>query len=97
MGTGVAEQNRGLGRFTLSPWTVRVEQRLSRLLGAQRWVEFDFAGLERPNVETEIDLIIKQMQAGLITRNEARALRNLAPIDGEDTPDDESETDGEPV
>ncbi|NIL64774.1 phage portal protein [Salinispora arenicola] len=88
-GTGVAEQNRGLGRFTLSPWTARVEQRLSRLLGAHRWAEFDFAGLERPNVETEIDLVIKQMQAGLITRTEARALRNLGPTDEGDDSDDE--------
>jgi len=81
-GTGVNEQNRGLGKFTLSPWTSRVEQRLSRLLGVQRWCEFDFAGLERPNVETEIDLILKQVAGGLITRNEGRALRNLAPLDG---------------
>ena len=31
-GTGVAEQNRGLARFTLAPWTTRLEQRLSTLL-----------------------------------------------------------------
>jgi HK97 family phage portal protein len=85
-GTGVNEQNRGLGKFTLSPWTARVEQRLSRLLGVQRWCEFDFAGLERPNVETEIDLILKQVAGGLITPNEGRALRNLAPLPGGDTP-----------
>jgi len=84
-GTGVNEQNRGLGKFTLSPWTSRVEQRLSRLLGVQRWCEFDFAGLERPNVETEIDLILKQVAGGLITPNEGRALRNLAPLPGGDT------------
>lgn len=84
-GTGVNEQNRGLGKFTLSPWTSRVEQRLSRLLPPQRWCEFDFAGLERPNVETEIDLILKQVEGGLITTNEGRALRNLAPVEGGDT------------
>lgn len=84
-GTGVNEQNRGLGKFTLSPWTSRVEQRLSRLLGVQRWCEFDFAGLERPNVETEIDLILKQVEGGLITVNEGRALRNMAPVDGGNT------------
>jgi HK97 family phage portal protein len=83
-GQGVNEQNRGLGKFTLSPWTSRVEQRLSRLLPPQRWCEFDFAGLERPNVETEIDLILKQVEGGLITPNEGRALRNLAPLPGGD-------------
>ena len=36
-GTGVAEQNRGLARYTLSSWTSRIEQRLSRLLPAPRF------------------------------------------------------------
>lgn len=83
-GQGVNEQNRGLGKFTLSPWTSRVEQRLSRLLAVQRWCEFDFAGLERPNVETEIALILQQVEGGLITPNEGRALRNLPPLVGGD-------------
>lgn len=82
-GQGVSEQNRGLGKFTLSPWTSRVEQRLSRLLGPRRWCEFDFAALERPNFETETGLIIAQVQAGLLTVDEARALRNYPPL----TPD----------
>lgn len=82
-GTGVSEQNRGLGKFTLAPWTSRIEQRLSRLLPSQRWCEFDFAGLERPNVETEIRLILDQV-GKLISLNEARALRNLPPVPGGD-------------
>jgi HK97 family phage portal protein len=87
-GTGVAEQNRGLGRFTLLGWTMRFEQRLSRLLGGQsrtpRFAEFDFAGLERPTPEEEIRLLIEQVTAGLLTVNEARRIRNLPPIDGGD-------------
>jgi HK97 family phage portal protein len=83
-GTGVAEQNRGLGRFTLLGWTMRFEQRLSRLLGGPRFAEFDFAGLERPTPEEEIRLLIEQVQAGLLTLNEARRIRNLPPIDGGD-------------
>jgi HK97 family phage portal protein len=31
-GTGIAEQNRGLARWTLTPWTSRFEQRMTRLL-----------------------------------------------------------------
>lgn len=84
-GTGVAEQNRALSRTVLAPWATRVEQRLSRLLPAPRFVEFDFAGLERPTPETEIDLLIKQINAGLLTLNEARAIRNLPPVEGGDT------------
>lgn len=79
-GTGVDEQNRGLSKFVLGHWASRFEQRASRLLANPRWTEFDFAGLERPNFAVEIDLLIKQVQAGLITVNEARAIRNMAPL-----------------
>jgi HK97 family phage portal protein len=84
-GTGVAEQNRGLARFTLAPWTTRVEQRLSRLLPSPRYVEFDYAGLLQPAPEQEIALLIQQVGAGLITVNEARKIRNMDPIPGGDT------------
>lgn len=79
-GTGVDEQNRGLSRFVLGHWAQRFEQRASRLLARPRWCEFDFAGLERPNFAVEIDLLIKQVQAGLLTPDEARAVRNLPPL-----------------
>lgn len=79
-GQGVEQQNLGLGRFTLNPWTCRIEQRLSRLLPSPRYVEFDYAGLERPAPEDEIRLIIEQIQAGLLTVDEGRALRNLPPL-----------------
>jgi hypothetical protein len=68
----------------LAPWTARLEQRLSRLLPSPRFVEFDFAGLERGSPEAEIALLIQQVAAGLITVNEARAIRNMDPIEGGD-------------
>lgn len=83
-GTGVAEQNRGLSRFTLSNWTGRVELRLSRLLRDPLFCEFDFAGMERPTPEQEIPLLISQVEAGLMTPNEARRVRNMPPIPGGD-------------
>jgi HK97 family phage portal protein len=79
-GTGVDEQNRGLSKFVLGHWAQRFEQRASRLLARPRWCEFDFAGLERPNFAVEIGLLIQQVQAGLLTVNEARAIRNLPPL-----------------
>lgn len=84
-GTGIESQQRGLGRTTLAPWATRLEQRLSWLLPNPRFVEFDFAGLERPTPEAEIDLLIKQVNAGLLTLNEARAIRNLPPVEGGNT------------
>lgn len=84
-GTGVDEQNRGLSKFVLGHWASRFEQRASRLLARPRWTEFDFAGLERPNFAVEIDLLIKQTGGKpILTQNEARAVRNLPPVEGGD-------------
>lgn len=83
-GTGIESQQRGLARTVLMPWTLRFEQRLSRLLAKPRFVEFEFAGLERPTPEQEIALLIQQVQAGILTVNEARKIRNLSPIRGGD-------------
>ena len=78
-GTGVAEQNRGLARYTLMGWTSRIEQRLSRLLSRPTVAEFDYAGLLQPAPEVEIPLLIQQVDAGLLTVDEARRIRNLPP------------------
>lgn len=83
-GTGVEIQQRGLGRFTLTSFAHRFEQALSRLLPAPRFVEVDFAGLERGTPQEEIDLLIRQVEAGLMTPNEARRIRNMEPIEGGD-------------
>lgn len=83
-GTGVAEQNRGLARYTLSPWTSRFEQRITPLLPGGKFAEFDYSNFVRPSPEVEIDLLLKQVAGGLLTPNEARAIRNLAPVDGGD-------------
>lgn len=84
-GTGVAEQNRGLARFTLAPWAQRIEQRLSRLLPAPRFVAFDFGDLLRPAPEQEIPLVLSQVAGGLITPNEGRKRLGYDPIEGGDT------------
>jgi HK97 family phage portal protein len=102
-GTGVAEQNRGLSRYTLSSYTSRFEERLSRLLPAPRFCEFDFAGLLQPAPEQEIPLLIAQVEAGLMTPNEYRRIRGLDPIAGGDVlrgqsaPAQEDEREREPA
>ncbi len=83
-GKGIAEQNRGLARYTLTPHTTRIEQRLSRLVPSNRRVEFDYEEFTAASPEDEIALLISQVNAGLITPNEARARRNLPPIPGGD-------------
>jgi len=97
-GTGVEIQYRGLGRFTLAPYAHRFEEALSRLLSAPRFLEVDFAGLERGTPTEEIDLLVKQVQAGLLTVDEARAIRNLPPLPkAEEQPEPDEEGDREPV
>lgn len=83
-GAGVSEQNRGLARYTLEPWTTRIEQRLSRLLRGSRWAEFDYSAFVQPDPTTEIALLINQVNNGLLTLNEARAIRNMPPVEGGD-------------
>lgn len=85
-GTGITEQNRGLARHTLMPWTRRIEERLSRLLPSPRFVEFDYSQYLQPSPEDEVRLLIEQVDAGLLTLNEARRVRNLPAVEGGDTP-----------
>lgn len=93
-GTGVQEQNRGLARYTLAPWTSRIEERFSQLLAQPRFVEFDYSGLLQAAPEIEIPLLIQQVQAGLLTIDEARKIRNLPPIE---TPSSPEQPPAEPV
>lgn len=81
-GQGISEQNRGLARYTLQPWTARIEARLSPLLPAGKEAEFDYKQFVNPSPEDEIALLINQVNAGLLTPNEARAILNKPPIAG---------------
>lgn len=93
-GTGIEAQQRGLGRTVLLPWAMRMEQKLSMLLPSPRKAEFDFSGIERPTPELEIQLLIAQVQAGILTINEARQIRNLPPLP-EEPEEPEPEGNGE--
>lgn len=84
-GSGIAELISGWVRFSLAGWTARIEQRLSRLLSQPRFCEFDYSGLLKPTPKDEIQLLIAEVNGGLLTVNEARKIRNLEPIDGGDT------------
>lgn len=83
-GTGIEAQQRGLARQVIGPWVKRLEERVSLLQPNGQYVEFEFAALERPTPEQEIDLLIRQVQGGLLSVNEARAIRNLPPVEGGD-------------
>lgn len=92
-GTGVAEQNRGLARYTLRNYTTPFEQRCSKLLSNPRFVEFDMKGLLQAAPEVEIPLLISQVDAGLLTTAEARAVMNLPPLPAGETATQQEGTD----
>jgi HK97 family phage portal protein len=80
----VEGQQIGMGRTVLAPWAKLLEEKLSVLLQKPRWVEFDFSMLERPTPDREIELLKTQIECGLLTLNEARAIRNMPPVEGGD-------------
>lgn len=79
-GSGIQELVRGFSRFTLPEYTRPIEARCSRLLSNPRFVEFEYAGLMAGTPDEEIRLLIEQVNAGLLTVDEARAIRNLPPL-----------------
>ncbi|KOX13336.1 hypothetical protein ADK67_44200 [Saccharothrix sp. NRRL B-16348] len=84
-GSGVAEQNRGLARYTLTNLTTPIQERLTLLLPLGKTAEFDYTAFIKPAPEDEIALILSEVNGGLITPNEGRRIRNLPPIPGGDT------------
>jgi HK97 family phage portal protein len=96
-GTGVSEQNRGLARYTLKPWTTRIEQRLSRLLSRSQFCEFDYSGLLQSSPEVEIQMLALQLDKGMLTLEEVRKIRNLAPLTAAEAPDAGGTPDPEPL
>lgn len=93
-GTGVEEQNLGLARFTLMGWTSRIAESLSTLLQKSRYVEFDYKGLLEGTPAQEIELIIQQVAAGLLTKDEARAILNRPPLPAGEAIGGDPETNG---
>jgi HK97 family phage portal protein len=88
-GTGVEMQDRALGRSVLGTWARRVEERANRVLPKPRFVSFDFAALERPSPDREIELDLKQVQQGVMTIDEYRAKRGWEPLEAEEQPVDD--------
>jgi HK97 family phage portal protein len=83
-GSGIAELVRGFTKFTLTPWTNRIEERLSTLLPTPRFVRFEMKELLRGSPDEESALVLSQVNGGLISPNEGRARLNLSPVAGGD-------------
>lgn len=84
-GTGVTEQNRGLARFTLVHYTDPFQEVCSDIVGPLEWAEFDYSKMLQATPEEEKQLVIQQVNGGVLTVNEGRKLLNLPPLPGADT------------
>lgn len=74
---------------TLRPWLVRIEQAIRRdLIIAKQvyYAEFLVDGLLRGDQKARYDAYNTGIQAGFLTRNEAREIENWNPIEGLDEP-----------
>jgi HK97 family phage portal protein len=84
-GAGIEAQNLGLARYTLQPWTSRLDAALSPLItNPRRCVEFDFSKFVKPSPVDETNMLNVMVNGGWMTPNEARAQRGLPPIAGGD-------------
>lgn len=79
-GTGVSEQNVGLARYTFMSWTTRIEQRLSKLLARPRFAEFEYKGLFKGSPREELEMLKLQLDAGILTVDEARRVLDMPPL-----------------
>ncbi|MDM1345708.1 phage portal protein [Myroides marinus] len=78
---------------SLIPWTYRIEQELDRKMflhvGGQeenQYVKFNEKVLLRGDSRARAEYLTKMIYTGIMTRNEARALEDLDPIEGLDDP-----------
>lgn len=88
-GTGREQIMLNFLQFTLRPYLVRIEQGIKKslLTPAERikyFAEYSVEGLLRADSKTRIEVYAQQVQNGLKTRNECRALENDPPLPGGD-------------
>ena len=78
-------------KYTLSPWCRRIEQTIHRDLLAPSeqpnyFVRLDTDRLTRADLQTRYSAHAAGINAGFLTRNEARTMENLPTLPGLDTP-----------
>ena len=91
-GTGLAEQVLGFQKFNLRRRLKRIEQAIEKrlLTAADRaagvTVEFNLEGLLRGDSDKRTAFYTSGLTNGWMTINEVRALENMPPVEGGDTP-----------
>lgn len=84
-GTGIEQQSLGFVQFTLRPWIVRVEQRVSRDLYPQpAFASFNVEGLLRGDSASRLAFYKGMWDIGALSTNDILALENRGPVEGGD-------------
>ncbi len=87
--SNIEEQGLEFVTDTIQPWVVAIEQRIRKqlLLAPQRFLsEFLLDSLLRGRATERAEVLAMYVDHGIISQNEARAVENLNPIPGLDTP-----------
>lgn len=89
-GSGLAEQNLAFGQFSLRPSISRIEaghNRLTASIGRPWWrMKLNLDAVLRASLKDRYSAYQAGLSSGFLTVNEVRALEDLPPIDGGDTP-----------
>jgi HK97 family phage portal protein len=88
-GSGIDAIMDGWYKLSIRPILIAIEQAISKRVLTPRQratmaVEFSFDALLRGNAKDRSELHAKNVQNGIMTRNECRQLENLPPVDGAD-------------
>lgn len=83
-GTGIEEQSLGFVVYTLRPWLLRFEQRLTRLLPTDVYARFSVEGLLRGDSEARAAFYTAMWQLGAFSTNDVRRLEEMPPVEGGD-------------
>lgn len=85
----IEHQSIRFGRHSVRPWVVKIEQEFERKLfdtGSGFRAEFDMEGILRGDFKSRAEGYNLGINAGWMTRNEARARESMPPLPGLDAP-----------
>ena len=83
--TYATDESRQLNRANnIRPYLVRFEDMIARLLPEKQFIRLNVEATLRTDTKTRVEVIGAQIKDGRLSVNEARALEDLAPVDGGD-------------
>lgn len=92
------DESRALNRaHNLRPYIVRIENAVNRWIAGPVYMKFNIDATVRADLKTRTDVVGAKVADGRLSVNEARALDDLAPVDGGDYHNVPSPNQGTPI